>query len=97
MSIASTKTSTNPTTYRAGDKVFYRPDEHLATVLDVYGDGINGDHGEIRLDWCGNTSLTDIEPYDAINHAAFLGTFQPIRKQWKDDYGITQDVELHQD
>jgi hypothetical protein len=85
--------------YEAGDKVFVLPEQRLATVLNVYGDGdgVNGDCGDIRLDLCGNTSLTDIEPYDSVKHAQFDHTFQPIRRAWKEDYGITKDVPLRED
>jgi hypothetical protein len=83
--------------YEAGDKVFVIADKHLATVLNVYGDGVVGDHGEMRLDWCGNTSITDFEPYDPAKHAQYDNTFIPIRKEWKDEYGITKDVELYQE
>jgi len=80
--------------YTSGDKVFVLTERCLATVLNVYGDGINGDCGEIRLDVCGNTSVTDFEPYDPIRHAEFDFTFKPILRAWKEHYGITQDIPL---
>jgi hypothetical protein len=84
----------NTVTFEAGDKVFVIPDKALATVLNVYGDGVNGDCGDIRLDLCGNTSISDIEMYDAEKHAQYDSTFTPIKRQWKEDYGITKDVPL---
>jgi hypothetical protein len=83
--------------HEAGDRVFVVSEQRLATVLDVYGDGINGDHGDIRLDLTGNTSLDDIERYDASKHAAFDHTFIPIKAEWKEFYGITKDVPLRED
>jgi hypothetical protein len=80
--------------YEAGDKVFVISEKHLATVLNVYGDGMNGYHGEIRTDWCGNTSLDDIEHYDPIKHAEFDNTFIPIKAEWKERYEITKDVQI---
>lgn len=80
--------------YEAGDKVFVPKEKRLGTVLDVYGDGFNGNCGDIRLDLCGNTHVSDIEPYDPVIHAAFDHTFIPIRAQWKAEYGITKDVAL---
>jgi hypothetical protein len=91
------KIESDVTPHEAGDKVFVVSEQRLATVLDVYGDGINGDHGDIRLDLSGNTSLDDIERYDAIKHAAFDHTFAPIKAEWKAFYGITQDVPLRQE
>ena len=82
------------TVYEAGDKVFVIPEQKLATVLDVYGDGGKGSNGDIRLDLCGNAGIVDIEPYDAAKHAAFEHTFTPIRREWKDFYGITKEVPL---
>lgn len=80
--------------YTAGDKVFHRGEQRLATVLDVYGNGATGAQGDIRLDLSGNTALTDIEPYDAAKHAAFDHTFCPIKREWAERYGITQDIPL---
>lgn len=80
--------------HEAGDKVFVISEQRLATVLDVYGDGIKGAQGDIRLDLSGNTSLDNIEKYDAAKHAAFDDTFTPIKKEWKEFYGITKDVPL---
>lgn len=80
--------------YTAGDKVFVRSRQRLATVLDVYGNGQHGDHGDIRLDLCGNTALEDIAPYDSQQHAAFDDTFIPIKREWAHTYGITQPVPL---
>lgn len=90
-------TDTGEVPHEAGDKVFVVSEQRLATVLDVYGDGINGDHGDIRLDLSGNTSLDDIERYDASKHAAFDHTFIPIKAEWKNFYGITKDVPLRQE
>ena len=84
----------NGITYEAGDKVFVRREKRLATVLSVYGDGVNGDQGEIRLDLCGNTDVSEIEPYDVSRHSQYDSTFQPIKRKWKAEYGITKDVEL---
>lgn len=78
----------------AGDKVFLIPEQRIATILNTYGDGVRGDFGEMRLDVSGNTLVTEFEKYDPVRHAAFDHTFVPIRRQWKEDYGITQDVEL---
>ena len=80
--------------HEAGDKVFVVSEQRLATVLDVYGDGIDGDHGDIRLDLTGNTSLENIERYDASKHGLFDHTFIPIKAEWKEFYGITKDVPL---
>ena len=80
--------------YEAGDKVFVPREQRLATILNVYGDGLKGNHGEVRLDLCGNTPIKDFVRYDAVKHAAFDHTFTPIRKAWKDQYGITKDVPL---
>jgi hypothetical protein len=80
--------------YEAGDKVFVRSEQRLATVLDVYGDGVRGDYGVIRLDLSGNTDLDDVERYDVDKHAAFDHTFIPIPAEWKASYGITKDVPL---
>jgi hypothetical protein len=80
--------------YQGGDKVFHKTEQKLASVLDTYGDGVNGDHGDIRLDLSGNTSLADIEPYSAAKHAQFDHTFTPIKREWKERYGITQDIPL---
>ena len=82
------------TSFEAGDKVFVKTEKRLATVLDVYGDGINGHQGEIRLDVCGNTSVDSIEAYDPDKHAQYDATFLPIKKQWKEEYGITKDIPL---
>lgn len=79
-------------TYQGGDKVFAITEQKLATVLDNYGDGVNGDQGDIRLDLCGNTAITDIEPYSPEKHAQFDHTFMPIKREWKEQYGITQDI-----
>ncbi len=60
-----------PVVFEMGDRVFVRSEQKLATVLDVYGDGVNGDQGDIRLDLCGNTPISDIEKYDSVKHAEF--------------------------
>lgn len=83
-----------PQPLQAGDKVFVRSELRLATVLDVYGDGLNGDHGDVRLDLCGNTSLQEIEPYDPDLHSVYDSTFVPIKAEWKERYGITQEVPI---
>jgi len=80
--------------YTPGDKVFHRVEQRLATVLDVYGNGVTGAQGDIRLDLSGNTSLTDIEPYEAAKHAAFDHTFRPIKREWAERYEITQNIPL---
>lgn len=80
--------------FTAGEKVFVSREQRLATVLDTYGDGLNGADGDIRLDLCGNTSIEDIELYDATKHAAFDHTFVPIKAEWKERYGITLNVPL---
>jgi len=85
------------TPHEAGDKVFVISEQRLATILDVYGDGMNGDHGDIRLDLSGNTPLDNIERYEAGKHAAFDNTFTPIKAEWKEFYGITKDVPLRQE
>lgn len=76
----------------AGDKVFLKPENCLATVLNVYGDGVNGSDGEVRLDMSGNTHISDIEHYDSVKHAKFDNTFIPVRRQWLIDYNITKDI-----
>lgn len=78
--------------YEAGDKVFIPSLKRLATVLNVYGDPRNGAQGEMRLDVSGNTIVTDFEPYDALKHAQYDATFEPIKEEWKVGYGITQDI-----
>jgi len=83
-----------PVCYTAGDKVFHKREQKLATVLDVYGDGVNGAQGDIRLDLSGNTVLADIEPYDATKHAAFDHTFVPIKAEWVATYNIPRSVAL---
>jgi hypothetical protein len=83
--------------YEAGDKVFVFRQKRLATVLDVYGDGVCGEHGDMRLDLCGNTQVNEFEPYDAKKHAEYDHTFQPIKREWKEFYGITKDVPLRQE
>lgn len=90
----TTATQKSKVRYEAGDKVFVAPRLSLATVLDVYGDGVTGAQGDIRLDLCGNTALTDIEPYDPAKHAQYDSTFTPIKREWKEYYGITKDVPL---
>ena len=80
--------------YTPGDKVFHMGEQRLATVLDVYGNGVFGAQGEMRLDLCGNTAVTDFEPYDPVKHAAFDHTFVPVKREWALHYGITQDTPL---
>lgn len=83
--------------FEGGDKVFLRAEKRLATVLNVYGDGVNGDRGDIRLDVSGNTAISEIEHYDAAKHSAFDNTFIPIKAEWKRAYGITKDIPLRED
>lgn len=78
--------------YEAGDKVFHKEEQRLGTVLDVYGDGVNGHQGDIRLDLSGNTGIEVIEPYNPVAHAEYDHTFIPIKKEWKESYGISKDV-----
>jgi hypothetical protein len=85
------------TPHEAGDRVFVVSEQRLATVLDVYGDGVNGDHGDIRLDLTGNTSLENIERYDASKHGLFNHTFIPIKAEWKEFYGITKEIPLREE
>jgi hypothetical protein len=80
--------------YEAGDKVFHKAEKRLGSVLDVYGDGVNGNQGDIRLDLSGNTGIDEIEPYDAVAHAEYDHTFAPIKREWKEFYGIAKDVPL---
>lgn len=80
--------------YTPGDKVFHLGEQRLATVLDVYGNGVFGSHGDMRLDLSGNTAVTDFEPYDPVKHAAFDHTFVPIKREWAERYGITQSIPL---
>ncbi len=80
--------------FEGGDKVFVITEQRLATVLNVYGDGVNGSYGDIRLDLCGNTCVDDIEHYDPVKHAAFDHTFLPIMATWKKEYGITKNIPL---
>lgn len=80
--------------FEGGDKVFVISEKKLATVLNVYGDGVNGNCGDIRLDLCGNTAIADIEPYNPEKHAEFDHTFTPIKKEWKENYGITKDIPM---
>jgi hypothetical protein len=86
----------NTKPYEAGDKVFHIREKRLATVLDVYGDGLFGSHGDMRLDLSGNTCIDDFEHYDAVKHAAFDHTFLPIMREWKEFYGITKDIPLRE-
>jgi hypothetical protein len=90
--MTSTEASPLAQVFEGGDKVFVISEQKLATVLNVYGDGIAGDCGDIRLDLCGNTPVSDLERYDPRKHSAFDATFTPIKKQWKAEYGITKDV-----
>lgn len=83
--------------FEAGDKVFVVSEQHLATVLNVYGNGVSGSHGDIRLDLSGNTPITDIEKYDPVKHSKFDETFTPIKREWKERYGITKEVPLRED
>lgn len=78
--------------FEPGDKVFVKSEQKLATVLSVYGDGVDGSFGVMRLDLCGNTDVDDIELYDPVKHAQFDSTFTPIDARWKLEYGITKDI-----
>jgi hypothetical protein len=83
-----------PKSLEAGDKVFVLAEQRLATVLNVYGDGLNGYHGDVRVDLNGNTQIDGLELYDPALHSMFDDTFVPIKAEWKVSYGITQDVPL---
>ena len=80
-----------------GDKVFVVPEARLATVLDVYGDGVNGHCGDVRVDLCGNIQISLLERYDATRHAAYDSTFTPIKAEWKVRYGIQKEVPLREE
>lgn len=80
--------------YIGGDKVFHILEKRLGTVLNNYGDPKRGHYGDVRLDLTGNTSINCIEPYDAVKHAKYDHTFTPIKREWKENYGITQDIPL---
>lgn len=80
--------------FEKGDKVFLACESRLATILDNYGNPVSGDHGEMRLDVSGNTSVDKFVSYDANLHANFDHTFTPIKAEWKEQYGITQDIPL---
>jgi hypothetical protein len=43
--------------FNAGDVVWQKDEKRYATVMNNYGDAINGDGGEIRLDTTGNTNI----------------------------------------
>ena len=86
-----------PKVLEAGDKVFVLSEQRLATVLNVYGDGLKGSGGEVRVDLCGNTPIQNLEPYDPALHASYDDTFVPIKAEWKKNYGITQDVPLRKE
>ena len=43
--------------FNAGDTVWQKDEKRYATVMNNYGDPINGDYGDIRLDTTGNTSI----------------------------------------
>jgi hypothetical protein len=43
--------------FNAGDVVWQKDEKRYATVMNNYGDPINGDYGDIRLDTTGNTSI----------------------------------------
>lgn len=92
MELISTEQGKKP--FEGGDKVFVITEKKLATVLNTYGDGVNGDCGEMRLDLCGNTSIENFEHYDAAKHAQYDHTFTPILQAWKDTYGITKDIPI---
>lgn len=79
-----------------GDKVFVASEQSLATVLDVYGDGANGDHGEVRIDLCGNIQMSMLELYDSAKHAEYDATYVPIKAEWKDRYGIVKDIPVRE-
>ena len=43
--------------FNTGDVVWQKDEKRYATVMNNYGDPINGDYGDIRLDTTGNTSI----------------------------------------
>jgi hypothetical protein len=43
--------------FNVGDTVWQKDEKRYATVMNNYGDPINGDGGDIRLDTSGNTSI----------------------------------------
>jgi hypothetical protein len=48
--------------FNAGDIVWQKDEERYATVMNNYGDPINGNYGNIRLDTTGNTSIYTFDP-----------------------------------
>ena len=48
--------------FNAGDIVWQKDEERYATIMNNYGDAINGDRGEIRLDTSGNTMIFTYDP-----------------------------------
>lgn len=74
--------------YKAGQKVFHKQEKKLTSILNIYSDPINGDHGDMRLELTGNTSIADFEPYNKELHSAFDGTFTPLSWERKAKYGI---------
>jgi hypothetical protein len=48
--------------FNAGDVVWQKDDKGYATVMNNYGDPINGDYGDVRLDTTGNTSIYSHDP-----------------------------------
>ena len=43
--------------FNAGDTVWQKDEKRYATVMNNYGDPVNGDRGDIRLDTSGNTNI----------------------------------------
>jgi hypothetical protein len=48
--------------FNVGDTVWQKDEKRYATVMNNYGDPINGDYGDIRLDTTGNTSIYTFDP-----------------------------------
>jgi hypothetical protein len=48
--------------FNTGDVVWQKDEKRYATVMNNYGDAINGDGGEIRLDTTGNTMIFTYDP-----------------------------------
>lgn len=48
--------------FNVGDVVWQKDEKRYATVMNNYGDAINGDGGEIRLDTTGNTMIFTYDP-----------------------------------
>ena len=48
--------------FNVGDIVWQKNEKGYGTVMNNYGDPINGDYGDIRLDTTGNTSIYSFDP-----------------------------------